>query len=291
MRKSPIQHLLQLLSHLSLRGQYRLADLMSLLLRHTSNQISRQTRENIDLCFAELEPSERQDLYRESVRHTCYALTELAAVWHWPVERVLSRITSADICAEFDRSNQGRIIVAPHLGSWETLALWLGQHCNAIMLYKKRSNEALDRYITEARARSGGKLVPTRMRGLRQLLVGLQQGGSLMILPDQKPGLNKAGVEARFFGRSAPTTSLVRNLCSKLDCDVFIASMCRATPPGEFYLEIRPLDHRRLAAEEKESAQYMNDQIESLVRQHPEQYQWGYRRFSASCYESHDDET
>jgi len=289
LRKPPIQHLFALLSHLSLRGQYRLADLMGLLVRNTPNQISRQTRENIELCFGDLEAQQRQRLYRESIRHTCYTLVELAAVWHWPVDRVLSSITSTDICAEFARGSQGRIIIAPHLGSWETLAIWLGQYCNAIMLYKKRNDATLDCYITAARARSGGRLVPTGMRGLRELLVGLQRGDSLMILPDQKPGMNKAGVESQFFGRSAPTTSLVRNLCSKLDCDVFIASMCRATPPGEFNLEIQPLDHRRLAAAERESAQYMNDQIESLVRQHPEQYQWGYRRFSASCYALHED--
>jgi lauroyl/myristoyl acyltransferase len=76
----------------------------------------------------------------------------------------------------------------------------------------------------------------------------------------------------------------VQNLCCKIDCDVFIASACRSDPPGEFALRIRALEHARLAADETSSAQYLNDQIEALVRLQPAQYQWGYRRFQASAY-------
>jgi len=60
--------------------------------------------------------------------------------------------------------------------------------------------------------------------------------------------------------------------------------MCRSEPPGEFSLRIRPLEHARLAADDVSSAQYMNDQIEALVRQHLAQYQWGYRRFDSRAY-------
>lgn len=279
-----LQRWLELLSRFSLRNQYRLAELISLFLSNTSNQVSRQARANIRLCFADLEPSAQRVLYRDVMRHTCYAMTELAAVWCWPVERVLERITSADICDEFLRSSRARIILAPHLGSWETLALWLGHNSNAIMLYKRRKNRELDSFIRQARARSGGSLVPTKKRGLRQLLIGLKDGKSLMILPDQKPGGKKAYIESRFFGFSAPTTTLVQNLCSKIDCDVFIANMCRSEPPGEFSLQIRPLEHARLAADDIASAQYMNDRIEALVRRQLAQYQWGYRRFDSRVY-------
>ena len=286
MAKSAIQRSLELLSHLSLRSLYRVGNLLAFVLRNTSNQVSRQARENIELCFADWDKAERRRLYRESLRHTCYTMTELAAVWCWPVERVLERITAFDVCAEFERSQRRRIILAPHPGSWETLALWLGRHCDIIMMYKRRKNRADDRFVLEARARSGGSLVPTKKRGLRQLLLGLKNGKDLMILPDQRPGGKKAYIEAEFFGLDAPTTTLVHNLCSKMDCDVFIANMTRSMPPGEFSLRIKPLEHARLAADDSSSAQYMNDEIEALARQHLEQYQWGYRRFGKKAYAS-----
>ncbi len=250
------------------------------------NQISRQTRQNIDLCFADHDPADRRRLYRESIRHTCYAMTELAAVWCWPLERILERITAVDICAEFSASERGRIILVPHLGSWEMFALWMGRNCDAIFLYKRPRNRALDAFSRDARARSGGTPVPAKRRGLRKLLLGLKQGASLMILPDQKPGPNKTRIESTFFGFDAPTTSLVHNLCSKPNTDVFLAVMQRSDPPGEFSLKIRPLEQARLAADEVGSARYMNDQIEAAVRACPEQYQWGYRRFASRAYAS-----
>jgi len=213
-------------------------------------------------------------------------MTELAAVWCWPVEKILARVTTIEVCEEFDRSTKGRIILAPHLGSWETLGIWLGKSCNAMMMYKRRKNKAVDSFVKDARARSGGNPVPTKKHGLRKLLIGLKEGGSLMILPDQQPARNKVKIEAEFFGVSAPTTTLVRNLSRKVDCDVFLASMKRSSPPGEFALSIQPLEHEQLAADEASSAQYMNDQIEQLVRLSLEQYQWGYRRFSNNAYAS-----
>ena len=286
MGKPVAQHTLELLSHFSVRAQYRIGDLASFFLRNTPNQVSRQARQNIELCFADLDKGERQRLYQECLRHTCYTMTELGAVWRSPLERLLERITSVDVCAEFEQSQKSRIILAPHLGSWETLAQWLGHHCDIIMLYKRRKNKAVDQLVRECRARSGGELVPTKKRGLRQLLVGMKNGKDLMILPDQRPGGRKAFIEAEFFGLSAPTTTLVHNLCSKMDCDVFIANMCRSTPPGKFSLQIRPLEYARLAADDVRSAQYMNDQIEAMVREHLEQYLWGYRRFDSDVYAS-----
>jgi KDO2-lipid IV(A) lauroyltransferase len=282
--KPLVQHCFELLSHLSLPGLYRLGNLLAFVLGNTPNQVSRQARQNIDLCFPELDRGERRKLYRESIRQTCYALVELAAVWFWPIERIESRITRVEVCDSFMQSTRGRIILAPHLGSWETLAVWLGNHVNAMFLYKRRKNKTLDAFVKQARSRSGGEPLPTKKHGLRRALIGLRRGGSLMILPDQKPPSSKARIESTFFGLRAPTTTLVQNLCSKLDCDVFIAVAYRSAG-GEFSLCIEPLERARLAGDKVESALYMNQQIEQRIGHARGQYQWEYRRFSNQVYE------
>lgn len=286
MRKPAIQRLLELLALCSLRGQYRIARALAFSLRHTPNQISQLVRENLRLCFPAAERAEQERLYRAAIEHTCYAMTELAAIWCWPPEKVLARITTLDICDEFAQAQRGRIILAPHLGSWEMLVLWLGQACQAMILYKPRRKASLDRFMRKSRARTGGTLVPTEKKGLRKLLLELKNGGSLMILPDQKPPPDRASIDSSFFGVSAPTTTLVQNLCSKVDCDVFLATIYRASPLGDFCLRLSPLQHAALAAEKTRSARYLNDQIAGLVAEHVEQYQWGYRRFAQSAYDS-----
>ena len=286
MSKPLVQHCLELLSHASLRTLYRLGDFLALLVGNTPNRVSRTTRQNIALCFPELDLGAQRRLYRLAIRHTCYCAVEVAAVWCWPIDKIQKRITQVEICDSFDQSTRGRIILLPHLGSWETLAVWLGQRSNVMYLYKQNKNKAMDAFIKQARARTGGIPVPTKKRGLRQLLVGLKRGGSVVILPDQRPRPNKVQIASTFFGLSAPTTTLVQNLCSKLDCDVFIAVVYRNAAAGEFRLCIEPLELARLAGDEIESALYMNQQIELRVRQAREQYQWGYRRFSNQVYES-----
>lgn len=241
-------------------------------------------RQHIQLCLPELDRSSQQWLYRETTRQTVYVFTELAAVWYWPADKILDRVTTIDICEEFHQTRRCKIILAPHLGSWEILGIWLGQNCNAIILYKRLRNKALDKFVRLMRGRTGGTPVPTKKSGLRKLLIGLRAGKDVMILPDQRPGGGKARIESEFFGINAPTTTLVRNLCSKVDCEVFLATIYRSSPPGEFGLTIQPLDRERLARDETESAQYMNDKIEEMIKRFPEQYQWGYRRFSNKAY-------
>ena len=284
MSKPAIQRTIELLANFSLRFQYRLADSIAFMVRYLPNRYLRLMRENIKLCFPEMDASARKQLYHQTLKHTIYTFTELGAVWCRPAEEVLRQVTRVDICEEFHQASGSKIVLAPHLGSWETLGIWLGQNCDAIILYKRPRNKPLDHFVKQARGRTGGTPVPTKKHGLRKLLVGLRAGSNLMILPDQKPGGGKARIESEMFGVSAPTTTLVRNLCNKVDCAVFLATIYRSSPPGEFGLTIKPLDHERLAGDENRSARYMNDEIEQLVRQFPEQYQWGYRRFSNKVY-------
>ena len=287
MSKPAAQYCLELLSHASLRTLYRLGDLLAFVMRPTSNRVTRRARQNIALCFPELDKPAQKELYRDVIRHTCYALVELPALWCWPPDRVMKLITTIDVCDSFSQSTRGRILLAPHIGAWETLSVWLGKTTTDPMyLYKRLKNHDLDQFIIQARARTGGVPVSTKKSGLRQLLIGLKKGGCITILPDQRPRSNKVSIDARFYSLDAPTTTLVHSLCSKIDCDVFIASVTRSSPAGEFSLSIQPVEHARLAGDQVDSAQYMNDQIEQLVRRFPGQNQWGYGRFSRKVYES-----
>ena len=172
---------------------------MAFVARAIPNRFSRQMHENIGICFPGLDQSAQEQLYRRALRHTIYVFTELAAVWRWPAAKILPRITTLDICEEFQQTDRGKIVLAPHLGSWEMLGIWLGQHCDAIILYKRLKDKALDEYIRQLRGRTGGTPVPTKKHGLRKLLIGLRANGTLMILPDQKPGVGQSSYQVGIF--------------------------------------------------------------------------------------------
>lgn len=285
MKKPVIQILVELLSHCSIKTQHRLGDLLGFLVNRIPNQLSTQTDNNIRLCLGGLNRAEQQSLKQDAIRHTCYSLTELAAVWCWPVEKILARVKTENVCDQFTNSSKGRIVIAPHLGSWELLNIWLAGKTRLWSLYKPQKNPAMDQFILQSRGRNGAQLVPTNAAGLRKIIRGIKQGDTIMVLPDQKPRAGRAQIDSQFFGQLAPTTPLVRYICRTQDCDVFIAVMYRQQSNGTFGLSIEPLAHDRLAASEHESAQYLNDEIEKLVKAHLEQYQWGYERFVQSEYQ------
>ncbi len=278
--------LLRVISVLPLGAQYQIANFASLLMSVIPNNIPKLIEQNIQMCFSDLERNAQRELCHEALKHTCYLVLELAAVWYWPAEKILSRVSRTNVCNSFERSKKGRIIIVPHLGNWELLILWLASQGNFMCLYKPQLNRSIDQFILNARSRNGASMLPIDSSGLRQLSRGLKQGKTAMILPDQRPKKDRARFTANFFGRETPTTALIHNLCSRIDCDVFIASLLRDRTNNSFNITIEALSHEQLASERQNSLNYLNRAIERLIKQKPEQYQWGYTRFPRSNYHS-----
>lgn len=277
---------LKLFSVFPLGIQYRIADIAGLIISVIPNRTAKLINQNIRLCFADQGKKAQKNLCRMTIKHTCYSALELAAVWCWPTQKILARITSTNVCDSFAKSKKGRIIIAPHLGSWELLNLWLASQSDILCLYKPQANSSVDQFMLKARSRNGAKMLPIDSSGLRQLSRGLKQGKTAMILPDQRPKKGKARGMAKFFGQQAPTTLLIHNLCSRIDCDVFLATMFRERSTDSFSAHIEALENDRLASNQQQSLDYMNAEIEKLIRRSPEQYQWGYSRFQRSTYHS-----
>lgn len=263
---------------------YRVADILSVFITLIPNRTSRLILKNIRMCFPDLDPAEQKRLHRSTIKHFCYSIFELPAIWCWSAEKILARITQVEVCDSFEHSNKARIIIAPHLGSWELLNLWLAQETDFLCLYKPVENSSIDKFLLDSRSRNGARLLPVNSAGFRQLSIGLREGKTAMILPDQRPRKDKAQLMSRFFGHDAPTTPLVHNLCRRVDCDVFIATVVRNRSQGSFRLHIKALEHGNLAADQQQSLDYMNKEIEELIKQYPEQYQWGYSRFGLAEY-------
>ena len=277
---------LKALSAFSLTAQYRIADFCSLIVTVIPNRTAKLIQQNIRLCFPDYSQTRQKQLYRSTIKQTCYSALELAAVWCWPAEKILARITIENVCDSFNRSKKGRIVIVPHLGNWELLILWLAQQSDFMCLYKPQPGAAVDQFVLNARSRNGAKMLPIDASGLRQLSRGLKQGKTVMILPDQRPKKDKARIMANFFGHEAPTTPLIHNLCNRIDCDIFLATIFRESSDKTFHLNLLELDHEKISADQQASLDYLNAQIEALIKQHPEQYQWGYSRFKPSIYRS-----
>ena len=265
-------------SLLSLGGQRRLARWLGWAAWRLNTTDARVTRTNVALCFPELSAAEADALARRSLQNTAALLTESGVVFHWRRERwlpLVRRVQGEFLIRDAIRSGAGVLLLAPHLGNWEFLSLYLGRY-RFLALYDPPRQRALEAPILRSRRRSGARFQPIAAAGIRSLYGVLRRHGVAALLPDQVPE-RQAGVYARFFGHPALTMTFAHRLIRATRPRVLLCAALRT--PGGFDVRIVEAETGVYDPDPAVSARAMNAGIEALVRADPAQYQWEYKRF------------
>jgi KDO2-lipid IV(A) lauroyltransferase len=147
-----------------------------------------------------------------------------------------------------------------------------------VALYRPPRIAELDAFIRASRQHLGAtELVPADGRGLRRVANTLRDGGVVGVLPDQEP-LKDHGVFAPFFGMPALTMTLVGRLVRRYDPLVVFGVAIR-TSSGRFLVRMSPAPADLGHPDPARAAAMLNQGVERVAREFPEQYTWSYRRF------------
>jgi len=177
---------------------------------------------------------------------------------------------------------RGVVFLTPHLGCFEVTAQALAQRYGPrygplTVLYRPARQPWLARLMARARNRPGLHTAPTSLAGVRQMLRALRQGHAVGLLPDQVPP-EGMGLWAPFFGREAYTMTLSARLAQQTGA-VLLLLWGERLPFGRgFRLHFRELA-RPLATELDAALVQINQEMERLIRECPQQYLWGYARY------------
>lgn len=281
MRARLIKILLRLFAALPLPLAHILGAALGLLLSVLPNSLRRISAINLALCYPELNEAARARLLRRSLIETGKTMLEMGAMWCWTAPRLLATLRGVDGLEAADaalRRGRGVIFASPHLGCWEMAGLYVSSRFKMTTLYRPPRLAALENLSREARARLGAHLVPTDASGVRALYQALGRGEAVGILPDQNPEPG-SGVFAPFFGLPAYTMVLIARLARKTGAAV-ILTYAERLPQGRGYrVHMRELPAEFAEATPEQAGALLNRMIEAGVRAHPEQYQWGYKRF------------
>lgn len=237
---------------------------------------------NLNLCFAELSPTEAEQLALESFQQQACTLVEMGYVWLAPVNKVLNsvvKVSGLEAVLAAQDQQQPVIILAPHLGQWELIAFWLSYYRNFTFMYSPPDSKQVDALMRKGRSRTGGELVAADLKGVAGLLKALRKGGMVGILPDQVPNRGQGGVLAPFFSQPALTATLLPKLVEKTNAKVFTCVALRQPNAQGFELVFQPADARVYAKDEQEAAAGVNASVEAVIGLAPSQYQWAYKRF------------
>lgn len=275
--------ILRALALLPLRAVHALGALLGWMFWIAPTRLRRITRVNVSRCFPALIPEQQQSLARSALIETGKSMLEIGPLWLWSTPRVRALVRAVYGESELRAvlaQGRGVILAAPHLGCWEVIGQHLPQHCAMTILYRPPRFADIERIMVSSREHGGAKLAPTNAAGVRQIFQTLTRGGCAGILPDQEPELS-GGVFAPFFGIPALTMTLIARIARKTGAAVFFA-YARRLPQGRGY-EIHYVRAPDAVADDDETraATALNAGVETCVREIPEQYQWGYRRFRA----------
>ena len=206
-------------------------------------------------------------------------MLELARIWMRPLEEATAQVvevTGWEYVEAAQKAGQGIVFLTPHLGCFEITAQYLSSFGDITVLYRPPKSAAAQELILTGRKREKLHLAPADLSGVRALIKALKKGQMVGMLPDQAPKTGE-GVWLKFFGRYAYTMTLAARLTET--GAVSLLTWGERLPGGRGYRVHFLPPSSPFSGATIERAQQINFEVESLIRQCPSQYLWGYNRY------------
>jgi KDO2-lipid IV(A) lauroyltransferase len=240
--------------------------------------------DNLRLAMPELDPPERRRTLAAMFRHFGISIAE--RMWsfrrlddHYATERL--PIENLGRLRELKNAGTGVLVVTLHFGNWELLGACASLKLGGInALARPQRNPLIRNYVARWRDRTGLRHLSTE-DGLRPVVRALRSGDVVALLLDQHVG--SAAVSTTFFGRPVVTSGAVAALAARLRVPILIAYAVRQgftfrhRGYWEGPLELVHSGDRQ--ADMEANTQRINDRLEAIIRQAPEQWLWMMRRW------------
>jgi Kdo2-lipid IVA lauroyltransferase/acyltransferase len=275
--------LLRLLALLPLRALHGIGGGLGRLLLWRRGRMVHNTAVNLQIARPGLDDAAQAALLRDVLVESGKSASEIVKIWGGGAERALALVREVRGEALLDAAlaaGRGVIIAAPHLGCWELLNYWLCRKTPMAILYRPPRIAAIEGLLRKVR----GALAPEQVRadgaGVRTLYKRLAAGGTVGILPDQKPRAGE-GQFAPFFGRKALTMVLLPRLAARTGATVLFAFAERLPRGAGYRIHLLPAPTGIAEPDSATACTALNQGVQDCVERAFAQYQWQYKRFSA----------
>jgi Kdo2-lipid IVA lauroyltransferase/acyltransferase len=240
-------------------------------------------RENLARAFPETPAAEIDRLLRRVFDHLGCIGVDVARS-----HRILRPGAAARIPIDgFDRiqaaraRGKGVLVITAHIGPWELLPLVASQRYEPLSsVARPMDNPWIDDRMTAMRERGGNRVIRKRDAG-QAILQAMRRGETVGILIDQHIR-EEEGVVVPFFGRPASTVFAPALLAMRAGAAVIPAGLLREGP-GRYRIRVWPevalQRSGNLQVDLAENTARFTAAIETMIREHPEQWFWVHRRW------------
>jgi KDO2-lipid IV(A) lauroyltransferase len=236
----------------------------------------KRVRANLALIFPDMPRAEVERMARAVPDNAGRTLVEVYSGAEFKAHVANTKITGAGLAAILQARDRGQgvILVSGHFGNYDVPRAVLSAQGHAVgALYMPFSNRYFDAHYRRTISAIGTPIFPRGRRGLAEMVQHLRAGGLMGMLIDQSM---EHGAPLTFFGKRALTALSAAELALKYDCLLVPLYAVRQPDGLSFELVIEdPIPHSTPEA----MTQALNDSLESIVRQHLDQWLWIHRRW------------
>ncbi len=237
----------------------------------------RTIRANIDLCFPEASPEYKQELINTNLQASIQVLFDVVNVVWQRKDMVLKqgRILGEEHLQAALASGKPTLLVSAHFTSFVLAIAKLTELTPSHVVYRRLDSPVLESHLVQ-RVRDNYPLTLIHRKDIRDMLVELGSGGTVIIVPDQDFGL-KRGTFIPFFGISTATITTIPQYAQQTGAQVLLYSVYREN--DEYVVSIDPVLENYPSGDDVTDTQLWSDWLEAKIRLHPEQYFWMHKRF------------
>lgn len=215
-----------------------------------------------------------------AVAHAGRMTAELPRLWFGAAVPVV--LANSELIERVIGTARGIVFLTPHLGCFEvTVQAVAHQYADRIgpitVLYRPARQRALTAVIEVARQRPGVCLAATNLAGVRSMVRALRRHQAVGLLPDQVPPMGM-GQWLPFFGQDAYTMNLAPRLALQTDAAIILTWGERLSWGRGYVVHLSQLA-QPLSGDLNTAMLQINQAMEGLIRQAPEQYLWAYARY------------
>lgn len=238
----------------------------------------RVTRINLEKCFPDKDPVERERLARAHFRVFCRTFVDRALLWWAPRARIERLVRIEGLEHLHALGGAPAILLVPHFVGLDAGATRLTCEEDMVGIYARQKDSRFSELLRRGRTRFGNQLLVSRQEGVRATLSAMRAGRPFYYLPDQDYG-PRGTIFVPFFGVAAATTPGLSRISQIADARVLpcVTQML----PGDtgYLLRIEPAWDNFPTEDVAADTRRMNEYIERRVLEMPEQYLWMHKRF------------